>query len=156
MSLFICDRCGCVDNTNCNNPTSDKEKQDSSYPNLCRMEMYGFGLEYEKTGIRSKRQLLCSECNTGKWHGEFAKKKATEVEIIMGSQLKGDEYNVFTFHPLWSEYDKDPENFDIEALKSAGMRGKKGSTKTRYQIRKAFNETRVGLYGVNYPTAKQV
>jgi len=147
VSLFICDKCRCVDNTNCNEPPYNEAELDKNYPNLCGMEMYGFDLEYEKTGIRSQRQLLCSECNTGKWHGEFAKEKATEAEIIMGSQLEGDEHNVFTFHPLWNEYDKDSENFDIKALKSAGVRGKKGSTRTRYIIEKAFNETMDGLCG---------
>ena len=141
MSLFICDTCGCVDNTNCNNPPYDMSEIDTDYPNMHSMEMAGFDTAYVETGIRSKRVLLCSECNTGKWHGEFAKNKATEVEMIMGSQLRGDEYNIFTFHPLWKTYDMDPENFDIDILKETNL------DKTRYMIKSAIKDTLSGIMG---------
>jgi len=121
MSLFICDTCGCVDNTSCNNPPYDNVGLNPDFPNLHGMEMAGFGSDYEETGIRSPKQLLCSECNTGTWHGEFPKNKATEAEIIMGEQLQGDEKNIFTFHPLWRLYDQDPEEFNIEVLKKMSL-----------------------------------
>lgn len=50
MSLFRCTRCGCVENTACSDFYWDK---------------------YEE-----KIPVLCSECKTGKWHGEFPKKSA--------------------------------------------------------------------------------
>lgn len=48
MSLFVCDECGCVENTA-----------------LCRFWMQ-----------RSKdKKVLCSECDNGKWHNRFPKRK---------------------------------------------------------------------------------
>ena len=143
MSLFICDKCGCVDNTNCNHPPYDMIGIDPDYPNMHSMEMAGF--RYKEDGRTSLPRvepvLLCSECNTGKWHGEFAKNKATDVEIEMGSQLRGDEHNVFTFHPLWADYDKDPDGFDIDILKETDL------DKTRYMIKSAIKDTLSGMMG---------
>ncbi len=143
MSLFICDTCGCVDNTSCNHPPYDMVGIDPNYPNMHSMEMAGF--RYDEDGRtdlpREEPILLCSECNTGKWHGEFPKEKATEAEIMMGSQLQGDEKNVFTFHPLWKEYDSDPDDFDMDAL------AKQDLDKTRYTIRKTIKETMGSMFG---------
>ena len=116
MSLFICDECGCVENTNCNHPPYDMVGIDPEFPNMHSMEMAGFNDEYKETGIRQKSALLCSECNTGTWHGEFPKEQATEIEIIMGQQLEGDERNIFTFHPLWRAYSSNPAGFNKELL----------------------------------------
>jgi len=114
MSLFICSECGCVENTNLT--MNYGVPRDGSYPNLSQMQMHGFRGEYYKTGEREDVRLLCSECNTGSWHGEFPKEQATEAEIIMGEQLQGDEKNVFTFHPFWRQYSDDPNNFDVDML----------------------------------------
>ena len=114
MSLFTCNSCGCVENTAlC---SSDNRKGDK-FPHKSLMFMHGFDDNYEKTGVRSEIELLCSECNTGVWHGEFTKKPATDVEVMMGEQLVGDEKYVFTFHPMWREYDESPDDFDINSLK---------------------------------------
>jgi len=116
MSLFICSDCGCVENSNLCTPAYSVDEKEDGFPNMSSMAMHGFDVEYDKTGVRSPVVLLCSECNTGTWHGEFPKEKATEVEIIMGEQLQGDEKNVFTFHPLWRAYNHMPEEFDITIL----------------------------------------
>ncbi len=114
MSLFICDECGCVENSNlC---SSFLPVGTNGCPNLSTMEMQGFGKKYEETGIREDVILLCSECNTGIWHDEFIKKPATEVEIKMGEQLTGDVKNVFTFHPLWKKYNNNPSEVTIDTL----------------------------------------
>lgn len=142
MSLFICDKCGCVDNTNLNHPPYDMQGIDEGFPNLHSMEMAGF--RYAEDGItplsREEPKLLCSECNTGKWHGEFAKCEATEVEIEMGRQLEGDQHNVFTFHPLWRMYSKDPDGFDIEILKDNDWKDGSMSSKTKYTIRDTLSD----------------
>lgn len=44
MPLFICQKCGCIENTALGHYWGHKEK-------------------------------LCSECDTGKWHGAFKKEK---------------------------------------------------------------------------------
>jgi len=49
MSLFKCDKCGCVENTACSH----------------------FWLNKYKGG-----DALCSECSTGKWHNRFPKQSA--------------------------------------------------------------------------------
>ncbi len=124
MSLFICDECKCVENTSCNHPPYDMIGINPDFPNLHSMEMAGFDDEYRKTRVRSPKRLLCSECNTGKWHNSFPKNKATEAEILMGKQLERDHHNIFTFHPLWREYDSDPDNFSMEKLEHYESRGK--------------------------------
>lgn len=53
MSIYKCDECGCVD--------------DTLYSN------------YWNNG----KQLICSECETGKWHGQFNKVQATG--LLLGS-----------------------------------------------------------------------
>lgn len=141
MSLFICDKCKCVDNTNCNHPPYDMVEIDPDFPNMHSMEMAGFDDVYQETGVRGVKVLLCSECNTGKWHNEFPKKLATEAEIIMGAQLEGDEKNIFTFHPLWPEYDRDPENFDVVDLKKNNL------CATRYRVGKTVKETIKNMRG---------
>lgn len=118
MSLFICDECGCVENTNC---CTIGVGVNEGFPNLRTMEMHGFDEIYEQTGERSVPRLLCSECNTGTWHGQFEKEPATEVEIIMGEQLQGDEKGIFTFHPLWRAYSDNEEDFNVEMLKSISL-----------------------------------
>jgi len=119
---------------------------DPAFPNMHSMEMAGF--RYEEDGRTSlprvEAVLLCSECNTGKWHGEFPKNEATEAEIIMGEQLQGDEKNVFTFHPLWRAYDRDPENFDIELLKEMAP---KIMAPTEYMIRNTIRDSFDGMFG---------
>jgi hypothetical protein len=50
MSLFVCDNCGCVDNTAL-----------GFYWGRNIKEMDGDG------------RALCSECKEGKWHGQFEK-----------------------------------------------------------------------------------
>ena len=81
MSLFICSKCGCVENT----ATSD-------YWSVIHKL---FEIEYENDLIEYKYQPLCSECGRlifdktgnnpkmvkGEWHNRFEKQKATQEQI---------------------------------------------------------------------------
>lgn len=87
MSLFICAKCGCVDNT----ATSD-------YWALTMLVPKGVfdNLEIDPSLEMYKGEALCSECARvvfenrdgkeitkivpGKWHGKFEKKPATDKE----------------------------------------------------------------------------
>lgn len=82
MSLFVCAKCGCVDNT-----------ATSSYWMLTNEYMVD-KFDYAKELQPYKGMGLCSECGRlatspdgrdvvvpGKWHGKFPKKKATEEEL---------------------------------------------------------------------------
>lgn len=82
MSLFVCAKCGCVDNT-----------ATSSYWMLTNEYMVD-KFEYAKELQPYKGMGLCSECGRlttsqdgrdvvvpGKWHGKFPKKKATEEQM---------------------------------------------------------------------------
>ena len=99
MSLFVCAKCGCVDNT-----------ATSSYWMLTNEYMVD-KFEYAKELQPYKGMGLCSECGRlatspdgrdvvvpGKWHGKFPKKKATE------EQLKKVEYKKKTAENFGCEY----------------------------------------------------
>lgn len=85
MPLFICAKCGCIDNT-----------ATSSYWSL-DLGCVSDDLEYHPTLETYKHKALCSECGRvefvrkpdgstsrmvvpGKWHGLFPKKQATDDE----------------------------------------------------------------------------
>lgn len=81
MSLFICAKCGCIDNT----ATSDYWPATSGL----------FTIKYHPSLKGYEGKPLCSECGRlvfdengnnprmfpGKWHGKFPKEKATAEEI---------------------------------------------------------------------------
>lgn len=82
MSLFVCAKCGCVDNT-----------ATSSYWMLTNEYMVD-KFDYAKELQPYKGMGLCSECGRlatspdgrdvvvpGKWHGKFPKEKATEEQM---------------------------------------------------------------------------
>lgn len=82
MSLFVCAKCGCVDNT-----------ATSSYWMLTNEYMVD-EFDYAKELQPYKGMGLCSECGRlatspdgrdvvvpGKWHGKFPKEKATEEQL---------------------------------------------------------------------------
>lgn len=86
MSLFVCAKCGCVDNT-----------ATSSYWMLTNEYMVD-KFDYAKELQPYKGMGLCSECGRlatspdgrdvvvpGKWHGKFPKKKATRPGWIDGN-----------------------------------------------------------------------
>lgn len=54
MSLFICNKCGCVENSNL---------------------VDGLG--------NTREEMLCSECKTGTWHGEFEKRHPGPIEFLI-------------------------------------------------------------------------
>ena len=90
MSLFICSKCSCVENTAL--AWRSDIKVPNGYPDLGMMEMYGEG--EDKT-----IQMICSECNQGHWHGEFEKRQATEREKTIAKYSK---YGMITKydHPI--------------------------------------------------------
>lgn len=106
MSLFVCAKCGCVDNT-----------ATSSYWMLTNEYMVD-KFEYAKELQPYKGMGLCSECGRlatspdgrdvvvpGKWHGKFPKKKATE------EQLKKEDYtNISVYNFYCDNNDKDNIN----------------------------------------------
>lgn len=65
MSVYICEKCGCIENTALSNYWS----------NLCNNE-----------------PLTCSECSTGTWHNNFPKKHWTEygVKKLLKLEAKQD------------------------------------------------------------------
>ena len=54
MSIYICEKCGCLENTATSNYWVNK---------------------------LNKRALFCSECDTGEWHNKFPKKHWSEYGI---------------------------------------------------------------------------
>lgn len=99
MSLFLCSRCGCIENTNLVNknyePTLCHFNGDEKdfHPSLFRMSMDGYDDEdiYLNGKIwkhRSEIMYLCSECNTGTWHDEFEKTMPSERTIILSQFSK--------------------------------------------------------------------
>lgn len=60
MPLFQCEKCGCVENTACCNYWSRKI---------------------------DKEPLICSECETGTWHGRFEKRDAAGMLIDQSGHL---------------------------------------------------------------------
>lgn len=74
MSVYICEKCGCIENT----------------------ALGGYWMN-----VIDKEPKACSECNTGKWHNEFEKKHWTEygVQKLLeleaqkdGSMINATEY----------------------------------------------------------------
>lgn len=74
MSIYICEKCGCIENT----------ALGGYWRNVC-----------------NKEPKMCSECNNGEWHGEFEKKhwtdygvkKLLELEAMKnGSMINATEY----------------------------------------------------------------
>lgn len=74
MSVYICEKCGCIENT---------------------------GLGGYWSNVRNNEPRMCSECNKGEWHGEFEKRHWTEYgakELLRlealkdGSMINATEY----------------------------------------------------------------
>jgi len=106
MSLFVCQNpdCQAIENSSCMSIGIDR---DSDYPNMHTMDMHGRHEEPIYIGkVMNQKQvvldhnnnpidmsyklpgtvlMLCSECNTGKWHNEFSKDKANEEELKLAS-----------------------------------------------------------------------
>jgi len=118
MSLFVCQNpdCQAIENSSCMSIGKDR---DSDYPNMCTMDMHGYHEEPIYIGKVMKQEqvvldhnnspidmsyklpgtvlMLCSECNTGKWHDEFPKDKANEEELKL-AKLSPYSYITPGFH----------------------------------------------------------
>lgn len=96
MPLFICSKCGCIENNHLVNksetyiPTVYNYVGDEFkfFPHMSQMEMDG----YDKEDIivngnvwkrKDEKKFLCSECNTGVHHNEFAKSFPSESTKIL-------------------------------------------------------------------------
>lgn len=95
MSLFVCSKCNCVENSNLVTTNLNKDK---SFPNMFKTEMMGNSSRdtfINDVLYKNKEDvfMLCSECNTGTWHNEFEKVEATEDEIKLSYFSK---YNMIT------------------------------------------------------------
>lgn len=125
MALFVCQKCKAVENHSCMAPhhSSNKDiKLDERFPNMSLMEMQGMydedtyvvnhigqdahGPITERVVFKPKDQvmMLCSECNLGKWHGEWEKHYATENDLEVASHSK---YNYIT-----------PADHDVDLVKN--------------------------------------
>ena len=80
MSVYICEKCGCIENTSLGG--------------------------YWKNALR-KEPKMCSECNTGVWHNEFPKKHWTEygIESLLEMEYRhdGSMINASTYLKLIGE-----------------------------------------------------
>lgn len=110
MSLFVCQKCKAIENTNCchsreylTNVVDDAGNYVAGgYPDMGLMDMQGHGDKvyvgetYKGTKLFKEKDeilMLCSECNVGKWHGEFSKDYATDEELELA---KYSAYNMIT------------------------------------------------------------
>ena len=101
MSIFICSRCGCIENTATCGPNYNH--YDMFKPNISLMAMQGHGddiyINYIPGGEptlfkpKDKIMMLCSECNTGYWHGQFNKVYPNDREKEIAKLSK---YNMIT------------------------------------------------------------
>lgn len=100
MSLFVCDKCGTKENSNLILGVSNEK--DLSYPNMSLTEMMGLKSKPTKIVVDGETKIfkeatdivmLCSECNTGKWHGEFEKQEPEDILPALFSK-----YNMLTIY----------------------------------------------------------
>lgn len=122
MSLFLCSRCGCIENTNLVNknyePTLYHFNGDEKdfHPNLFRMSMDGYDdediyLNGKMWKHKSDIMYLCSECNTGTWHGEFEKTMPSKRTVIL-SQFSKAGYITTYDHDMYSIIEDDDDVFE--------------------------------------------
>ena len=102
MSLFICPKCKSVENLHCVRDKTSQSIRDyhgpmeEFFPNIHSMSMTGNGFAvmddiYVNGKIwkaANEIMMLCSACNTGKWHDEFSRELATEEELEIASHSK--------------------------------------------------------------------
>ena len=101
MPLHVCENCNSVENLHCIRDKSLPAVYNfvgdvkDFFPNMHQMDMQGYGYKDEDiivNGVVWKRhdeiKMLCSACNTGKWHDEFSRDIATEEELEMASHSK--------------------------------------------------------------------
>ena len=106
MSLFICEKCNALENHSCCSPNNIMPT--SKYPNMHLMDMQGRGdtiyvLDNDGKEVLFKTNnavmMLCSECNTGTWHGEFKKEIISkESEDMYIARLSRYNYTTIVDH----------------------------------------------------------
>ena len=103
MSLFICSKCGAIENHSCLGGRTSEML--NNYPNMHLIEMHGqdrddtYVLDTNGDKVLFKKaediMMLCSECNTGKWHNEFDKEiPSSDSEEVYISRYS--KYNYIT------------------------------------------------------------
>lgn len=116
MSLYVCHKCGGIENTTTYNANVDMNNLDPKYPNLHLMDMQGAStkdmLVEGKDGIvatfkkADEVMMLCSECNYGKWHNEFEKSYATEDEKLLA---------LYSYYNLITPFDQEDGVIIVES-----------------------------------------
>lgn len=116
MPLFICNKCGCIENSHLVNKSEPYISVVYNYngdvsqffPHMCKMEMDG----YDKKDIivngtvwkrKDESKYLCSECNTGHWHEEFTKSFPSENTKIL---------SLFSKNGFITPYDQDDISYN--------------------------------------------
>lgn len=107
MSLFLCMKCGVVENHSC--CSSKVETDISNYPHMGLMDMQGYGddiyvLDMNNEPVlfkeKSEVMMLCSQCNTGIWHNEFERKiPDADSDDVYLSKYSGYNYTTISDHP---------------------------------------------------------
>ena len=116
MPLFICNKCGCIENSHLVNKSEPyiptvynyDGNENNFFPHMCKMEMDG----YDKKDIivngnvwkrKDESKYLCSECNTGHWHEEFTKSFPSEKTKIL---------SLFSKNGFITPYDQDDISYN--------------------------------------------
>ena len=111
MSLYICSKCGTIENSN----LITRKNKIEGYPNYSFLEMVVGNVDDE---LNWKCNLLCSECNSGTWHGEFDKREPTNIEKRMQEQMLKQQLCLFTQHAYYDTYVREPGIITEELLDS--------------------------------------
>lgn len=104
MPLFVCEKCGCLENSHLVNKNLLETKYNyrnmipgemvpEFYPCMDLRDMHGHGesnilLNGQIWKDVKETRMLCSECNTGTWHGEFYKDTAMEQTKLLSTFSK--------------------------------------------------------------------
>ena len=136
MPLFVCDKCGAVENSHC---VRDKQSPpirdyhgpiEDFYPNMYSMEMQGCGFEVEDDiyvngeiwKAANEVRMLCSECNTGKWHDEFTKDYATDEEKEISTHSKCKMITPFDHDIELKKDDNAPHGYRLATEKEIAVK----------------------------------
>lgn len=119
MPLFICNKCGCIENSHLVNKNLLETKYNyrnmipgemvpEFYPCMDLRDMHGHGesnilLNGQIWKDVKETRMLCSECNTGHWHEEFTKSFPSENTKIL---------SLFSENGFITPYDQDDISYN--------------------------------------------
>lgn len=115
MPLFICSKCGCVENNHLVNKSEPyvptvynfEGEESKFFPHMSQMKMDGYDTEDiivngKVWKRKDENKFLCSECNTGVWHNEFKKSFPDEETKIL---------SLFSQNGFITPYDQDQYSY---------------------------------------------